>query len=415
MKVLLGIDTWGLVGGTERYASVVVPELEARGHEVSVLCREVTSPGSMQESSRAVIEEPALGQPKLSRTAARELAQRASELQPDVIYLQALRSVDALDALIGVAPLVRFVHDHTLFCPGLNKYHENGELCTSPMGAACLDYYYVKGGCICFKQVQHQNRIKEPLQVLRDRMREVESTAKASQVLTNSEYMRDELLRVGFSPENTSVLYPFTLSATEATPTGALPESTQSFLDSSDAPLLLTPARLTLPDKGVDYLLTVLTMLKGEYRAVIAGSGPVEDYLRQKAIDDGLADRVHFTGWLDSGAMESLYAKADVVVCPSVWNEPFGLVGIEAYSHSKPVVAFRVGGIPEWLEDGRTGYLVDRLDTWAMACALEKLITDPAHARELGAAGRELRDRKFDSEHHMDSLEALLRAATGKH
>ena len=64
--------------------------------------------------------------------------------------------------------------------------------------------------------------------------------------------------------------------------------------------------------------------------------------------------------------IERLLARAEVVVCPSVWNEPFGLVGLEAMAHAKPVVAFSVGGIPEWLADGETGFLAPRKDTLAM-------------------------------------------------
>lgn len=413
MKILFGIDTWGLVGGTERYATVVVPALTAKGHEVSVLCRHEPEQGFLSEHVAEVIHEPLLGEASLPRGKARELAQRVEALAPDVIYLQALRNVDALDALVGVAPLVRYVHDHTLFCPGLNKYHENGDLCSSPMGSTCLDYYYTKGGCICFKQVQHGNRISEPLKIIRDRMREIESTARASHVLTNSFYMRDELLRVGFAPEKTSVLYYFTQSGTDAQPMGELPAATQAFLCASDAPLVFTPARLTLPDKGVDFLLTTLASLKGQFKAVIAGSGPVEDYLRQKAIDEGLGDRVHFTGWLGSTGMETLYSKADVVVCPSVWNEPFGLIGIEAYCHEKPVIAFGVGGIPEWLDDGVTGYLIERKNTVAMADAIDRLIADPELARKLGRAGREKRDREFGYDRHMETLERLLVTAVG--
>ncbi|MFT5284941.1 MAG: glycosyltransferase involved in cell wall biosynthesis [Planctomycetota bacterium] len=408
MKILFGIDTWGLVGGTERYATVVVPALTAKGHEVSVLCRHEPESGFLSEHVHAVLHEPALGEAGLSRSQAFDLAARVKELAPDVIYLQALRNVDALDALVDVAPLVRYVHDHTLFCPGLNKYHENGNLCKVPMGSDCLDYYYLKGGCICFKQIQHKNRITEPLKIIRDRMREIESTLKVSHVLTNSEYMRDELLRVGFAPEKTSVLYYFTQSGTDAQPMGDLPEATQAFLDASDAPLVFTPARLTLPDKGVDFLLTALAQLKGEYRAVIAGSGPVEDYLRQKAIDEGLGDRVHFTGWLNSPGMETLYSRADVVVCPSVWNEPFGLIGIESYCHSKPVVAFGVGGIPEWLDDGETGFLIERMNTGAMAEAIDKLIADPELAKQFGKTGRTKRDTEFGYERHMQTLEQLL-------
>jgi glycosyltransferase involved in cell wall biosynthesis len=175
--------------------------------------------------------------------------------------------------------------------------------------------------------------------------------------------------------------------------------------------LLFTPARLTLPDKGVDFLLTALAKLQRGFQAVICGDGPARGHLQEKAISDGVADRVTFTGWLGSEAVETLYARADVVICPSVWDEPFGLVGIEAMAHGKPVVAFDVGGIPDWLSHGITGLSVPRKDTDAMARAIESLIDDPALRSRLGAAGRTVVEERFRREMHLDGIEQALRAA----
>ncbi len=412
MRVLFGIDTFGLVGGTERYASVVIPALVERGHQVSVLCRSAPDASFLADAVEEVAPEADLGTGKLSHARSAALAATVRRLAPDVVYLQSLHDADTLAVLGAHAPLVLYVHDHTLFCPGLNKNLDDGELCAAPMGLACLESYYLRGGCDCFKRAMHTRRVVEPLHALGHRMREVEVAQHATaRLLTNSRYMRDELLRVGFTPDRTSVLYQFTRSNTAAQPAGSLPAATEQFLAASSAPLLFTPARLVLPDKGLDLLLTALARLAVPFRAVIAGSGPGEELLREQARAAGLLDRVHFTGWLDSPAMETLYSRADVVVCPSVWNEPFGLVGIEAYAHGRPVVAFAVGGIPEWLEDEATGLLVARKDTRALAHAMERLITDLELARRMGERGREKHQREFGQALHMQSLEAILARA----
>jgi len=411
LHLLFVIDTWGLIGGTERHAAVVVPALLERGHRITVLCREDQRPGFA--AGVEVLEVPALGQGWLSNTQRRELGRRVRAVHPEVVFLSALRNVDAAEELTEIAPVVRYVHDHTLFCPGLNKYREDGETCRDPMGLVCLERYWQSNGCICFKPAGHPDPLFTPVREIRARWRELAVAQRSARVLTNSHYMREELLKVGFAPDTTDVLYIFTRSNTAEQPPGEIPAATRAFLESGAGPLLFTPARLTLPDKGVDFLVSALAGLRPPFRAVVAGTGPAEAWLRQKALDDGVGARVHFTGWLDSAGIEALYAEADVVVCPSVWDEPFGLVGIEAMAHGKPVVAFDVGGIPEWLEDGRTGYLVPRKDVATLALRLQELIDDPERGRELGRAGSQAVARRFPRGAHIDALEGYLTAAAG--
>jgi glycosyltransferase involved in cell wall biosynthesis len=410
VHVLFVIDTWGLIGGTERHAQVVVPALLRCGHRVTVLCREDQKPDF---ADATVIEFPSLEGQWMSRADRSELGSRVRALEPDVVFLSALRNIHAAEALTEIAPVVRYVHDHTLFCPGLNKFTEDGETCREPMGIRCLQRYWLGSGCVCFKKDRHKNRFLDPLRDLHIKARELEVAKRSSCVLTNSHYMRNELLSVGFHPETTSVLYIFTDSNSTAQPAGELPEETAAFLAQSDEPLVFTPARLTLPDKGVDYLLTMLGQLQTSFRATVAGTGPAEQWLREKARQEGVGDRVHFAGWMSSAEIETLYSRARVVVCPSIWDEPFGLVGIEAMAHEKPVVAFDVGGIPEWLQNGVNGYLLPPKDTGAMAAAVDRLLDDELLARTIGRNGFELMSERFPRARHIEEFQGHLMRAAG--
>jgi glycosyltransferase involved in cell wall biosynthesis len=410
VHVLFVIDTWGLIGGTERHAAVVVPALLERGHRITVLCREDQHPSFARVPT---LEVPALAGMRLSRTDRRELERRLDEIRPDVVFHSACRNVDAAEALVEAASVVRYVHDHTLFCPGMNKEWEDGGTCREALGAVCIERFFLANGCVGFKRAGQERPFSYATRILGERWRELAVAARSARLLTNSHYMRAQLVLAGLPPDRTEVLYLFTRSNTPEQPPRPLPAATEAFLARSQDPLVLSPARLVLPDKGVDHLLTALGAVRGPFRAVVAGTGPAEAWLREKARAEGLAERVHFTGWLESGAIETLYARADLVVCPSVWDEPFGLVGIEAYAHGKPVVAFDVGGIPEWLLDGETGFLVPRKDTGAMAAAIDRLLADSALRARLGAAGRDLERTRFSRERHLDAFEAVLRSAGG--
>lgn len=96
-----------------------------------------------------------------------------------------------------------------------------------------------------------------------------------------------------------------------------------------------------------------------------------------------------FLGAVPYSAMPQLYARSMVVVTPSVIPEPFGLPVVEAMAAARPVVASRAGGIPELVQDGRTGLLVEPDDPEALADALLALLADPELCRVMGAAGRE--------------------------
>ncbi len=80
---------------------------------------------------------------------------------------------------------------------------------------------------------------------------------------------------------------------------------------------------------------------------------------------------------------------------PSRWDEPFGLVTIEAGACRKPIVATRVGGIPEIVEDGVNGFLVERDDLEGLVRQVARLVDDPALRRRLGEAGRARVERDF--------------------
>lgn len=119
----------------------------------------------------------------------------------------------------------------------------------------------------------------------------------------------------------------------------------------------------------------------------------------QDMIDPAIAAHVTMTGHVPHETIEGHYHDADVFVCPSIWDEPFGIPVIEAMAAGLPVVATSVGGILETVEEGATGFFVPPADTQALTDALVALVKDRALRQRLGAAGREraLQLFSFDS------------------
>lgn len=102
------------------------------------------------------------------------------------------------------------------------------------------------------------------------------------------------------------------------------------------------------------------------------------------------------TGWVPQQKMPELYAQASVVVVPSIWDEPFGLVLIEAMASGRAVVAYKSGAIPEIVVDGTTGFLVERGNVDAMSERVLYLLRNPEVSSRMGEAGRKRAIDHFD-------------------
>jgi len=166
--------------------------------------------------------------------------------------------------------------------------------------------------------------------------------------------------------------------------------------------------RLVRP-KGADVLIRAARDVDAEF--VICGTGRELDPLRRLASRLRVSERVSFTGWLTPQELARELGEASVVAIPSLWPEPFGLVGIEALAAGRPVVASATGGVGDWLEHERTGLCVPAGDARALARSLSELLADPARQAAMGAAGSRDVAQRFTERHHVEALLAAYDAA----
>ena len=134
--------------------------------------------------------------------------------------------------------------------------------------------------------------------------------------------------------------------------------------------LLLT--RLTV-EKGVRVVLEAIAALPRtlDFRLVIAGRGPLEDEMRQAAADD---PRIRFVGYVTGEAKQALLEQADYLLVPSLWFENAPVAIIEAAAHGVAVLASRIGGLPEFVREGRTGLLFEPGDAAGLASIMHGLL-----------------------------------------
>jgi len=158
--------------------------------------------------------------------------------------------------------------------------------------------------------------------------------------------------------------------------------------------VVLFAGKLT-PQKGVSYLLKAAKDIKGD--VYIIGDGPEKKNLEDMAYKLKL-DNVHFLGFMGDEKrkeFEEFYYRADVFITPSVWDEPLGLVILEAMSCKTPVIATRKGGIPLAVKNGVNGFLVRPRSNRKIAEACNKLLQDDELRERMGEAARKTVEEKF--------------------
>jgi glycosyltransferase involved in cell wall biosynthesis len=204
--------------------------------------------------------------------------------------------------------------------------------------------------------------------------------------LVEVEGLRDETVRVIYNGVDTQVFHPS--EPAEWT-------STRRSLGMPDDAIVLMAVGSLKPIKGIDILLRAATpVLQKDARArlVLVGQGPDRVALEQLARESGVADRVSFLGLRDDVA--SLLRAADVLVLASR-TEALPTVLLEAAATALPVIATRVGGVPEIVEADRSGLLVPAEDVAALRDAIERVVGDESLRRTLGQRGRAIVETRF--------------------
>lgn len=291
-----------------------------------------------------------------------------------------------LSELQSAFKTVLIVHDHDYYCLRRHKYFPYKRInCQLPFNAAvCM---------VCSGMVAKQNG-KYQLIDAAARLRLLKQVRKCDLSFVLSDYMRENLLKNGWQSSSIKTLIPFQ-EIGEPTPK-----------DKQDVPCILYVGQL-IRGKGVDLLLRALARVKPKFTCRILGRGNDEEYLKQLAKDLGISSRVEFAGFTTNPDLA--YASADILVVPSRWQEPFGLVGLEAFAHKVPVIAFDTGGISQWLKHKVNGLLVPERDCVKLAAAITKLLEDPETAHMYGEAGYDLVSKQYTPATFNESFIPYLR------
>ena len=395
MKILLVNKFHYRKGGAETYYLTVGSELERMGHEVAYFsmkhpnnlpCKwdkyfvtqreynDVKNPLSAVRDGIALIYSP---------EAKRNFQALCEEFRPDVVHLNNVHRQITLSILDAPylkehhVPVFYTAHDYVTVCPGYLMLDGEGRVCDACLEDGkyrhCIENRCVKG-----------SRAKSALAALEASFNSSHhSNERIDRVIAPSRFMRSKLIEGGWPEGKVEALQNFADDAILARASGVADDVTDR-----ESPYLLFFGRLSA-EKGVDVLLRAFDAaapsLPRDMRLIVVGDGPDAAEFRDLAVSLDSAPRIEFAGYQTGDALQTYVEKASLAIASSRWRENMPYSIVEAFAAGTPVVGTRIGGIPELVTDGVTGFACEPGDVATMADAMvrgaEAFLDAPVYVR----------------------------------
>ena len=395
MKILLVNKFHYRKGGAETYYLTVGSELEHMGHEVAYFsmkhpnnlpCKwdryfvtqreynDVKNPLSAARDGIALIYSP---------EAKRNFQALCEEFRPDVVHLNNVHRQITLSILDAPylkehhVPVFYTAHDYVTVCPGYLMLDGEGRVCDACLEDGkyrhCIENRCVKG-----------SRAKSALAALEASFnRSHRSNERIDRVIAPSRFMRSKLIEGGWPEGKVLALQNFADDTILARASGVAGDVTDR-----ESPYLLFFGRLSA-EKGVDVLLRAFDAaapsLPRDMRLIVVGDGPDATEFRELAASLDSASRIEFAGYQTGDALQTYVERASLAIASSRWRENMPYSIVEAFAAGTPVVGTRIGGIPELVADGVTGFACEPGDVATMADAMvrgaETFLDAPVYVR----------------------------------
>ncbi len=364
-----------MIGGAEHYIANTARHLRNRGvHSTLLYDPNLPTSATMLDSfDHAFPLVDVLGQ--------------ISESNADLVFMHQTREPSVAAGLArSPVPVVEFLHDHWLFCLRIQKYTTlTRQTCTRTANSlACYP-------CLGFVR-RERSFPRFRLRTLSDLHAEHRIRKPFAGFVTGSQYMAEQAIAHGFDAAKVHVtpLYADTPMKT-------------------NEEVLRQPYRLLyvgaiLPYKGIDILVKALHHVHTPTHLDIVGEGSFADDILRLVDRYRLHKRITFYGKLNRSQLDYHYRRATCLVLPSRTPESFGIVGAEAMSYGLPAIVSDIGGALEWLEPGQTGLTFPINDAEALAKTIDRFMTNPKLAEDMGQAAHRRYQERFRPEHHVDRL-----------
>lgn len=369
MNVLNVSQNFSVYGGSDRYFFDLSSVLESHGHKVIPFTAsgesDQESPWSTFFPSAADFNRPGLKDcyRYIYNTDARDkLNALLDEYPVDIVHLhiyygKLTSSILSVFERRGI-PVVQTLHEYKIVCPVYSKYRA-GSSCSACKGGRfynSLRYKCNRGSVARSALTMAESYVSKWLG----------NQTKVDRFIAISDFLRDSVVDMGMDPKRLVTLHNFVTHIEEEV--------------GAKSDYIVYAGRFERI-KGIWTLLDVASKLP-HVTFKLAGHGGGEEELRNEVYKRGLHN-IEFLGFLSQDKLKGVIRSARACVVPSEWDEPFGLAVVESMALGTPVVASRIGGIPEIITSGKDGLLCEPGSVEDFTSAVKKLIDSPDYALQL--------------------------------
>lgn len=410
MKILLVNTMFGPFGGAEEFTLSLYNLLAEKGHDVDVFATnktpyyninkelkteffpEYTNYSNLNGFNKIFLN---LVRRNYNFEAKAKFDKFLRLVKPDIIHFQMPLAFSLFDALKEHSniPIVHTLHGPLYFCPTV--------LTRNPRNY-CKEEHCVSGNYIhCIKnKCQGNSYLKSSNAAMRVFIqRRLASHKKINQFTTPSADLKRLAVNAGIPGEKITVI-----------PNFADKECFNNEPNYSNKGYFLYAGRLSL-EKGVDYLIKAFSELPPEIKLRIVGTGPEEAHLKQQAKN---LSNVEFVGFKPRNELVKEYDNCIASLLTCNWFENCPISVIDSLCFGKPVIASKVGGLPELVENNKTGYLVETGDIQQIKDSIIKLYENPQLAIEMGQKAREKAETQYTKEVFYNGLIEVYEKAMAK-
>jgi len=381
LRILVAHNSYQMPGGEDGVVTAEIALLRSRGHEVEALLRhnDELAVRGMADRVRAARD------CVWSANSAQAMRAAIRRFRPDVLHVHNTLAILSPSiywaASASGVPVVQTLHNFRLACPQA-MFLRDGRICQDCLGRVPLP------GVVhsCYRNSRAQT-LAVAVMLTTHRALGTWSN-KVSRYIVLSAFCRDQFIAAGLPAEKICIKPNFALAP-------ASPKLVEGNHPGNAEEKFLFVGRMT-PEKGISVLAQ--TLRSDESLSCIGvGDGPAKAEL-------GDIQGATATGWLDAPAVSQRMHKALALVVPSICFEPFPLVALEAFAHGLPVIASRIGSLPEIITDGQTGLLFEPGNARDLAQKMRWAREHPAQMRRMGEVALTVHEKRFSAQENYPQL-----------